>query len=398
LAVFSDLGLKQSVVQSKRGDDPAFLNTIWTIQIVRGFQLFLSTLAVALAVYGANYFALVSPNSAYADSRLPYIIAAVSLNAVISGFTSTKLYEASRSLAIRRVTLVDVVAQIAGLVCMLGWVAIDRSIWALVSGGICSSLVTMALSHLWIPGADNRWEWDRSAFREIIHFGKWILVSSIIGALIANSDRMFLGGMVDATALGIYAIAYNIYLAAEQVLMKMVSGVAYPALSEVARDRPDDLRSAYYRLHIIVALLAYFGSGVLMTSGQYLIRFLYDPRYADAGWMLQILAAGLLAVPFQISMQGFLALGKPKLNSLVSGLRLLTVVIAMPVGFSILGLQGALIGFVSSIVICVPLIAVLGVREKLLDLRRELLAIPAIAIGIGTGRLFAMLMAHLNYG
>src|SRR5688572_2933464 len=48
LALFSDVGLRQSVVQSRRGREPAFLDTAWTIQIARGFVIWGAALAVAL--------------------------------------------------------------------------------------------------------------------------------------------------------------------------------------------------------------------------------------------------------------------------------------------------------------------------------------------------------------
>jgi hypothetical protein len=53
-------------------------------------------------------------------------------------------------------------------------------------------------------------------------------------------------------------------------------------------------------------------------------------------------------------------------------------------------------GFASSI-LCVPIVAIFSAWEGLFDLRRELLAIPAIGIGIGAGKLFTMLMTYLNY-
>ena len=39
LAMFSDVGLRQNVIQSKRGSESAFLNTAWIIQIFRGIVL-----------------------------------------------------------------------------------------------------------------------------------------------------------------------------------------------------------------------------------------------------------------------------------------------------------------------------------------------------------------------
>jgi len=53
LTLLSDVGLHQNIVQSRRGDDPAFLDTVWSVQIVRGFVLW----AIALLVSAALYFA-----------------------------------------------------------------------------------------------------------------------------------------------------------------------------------------------------------------------------------------------------------------------------------------------------------------------------------------------------
>ena len=47
LAMFSDVGLGPSIMQNKRGDDPAFLNTAWTIQVARGSLLWLGSCILA---------------------------------------------------------------------------------------------------------------------------------------------------------------------------------------------------------------------------------------------------------------------------------------------------------------------------------------------------------------
>ena len=51
LHLLSDVGLRQNILQSTRGDDPEFLNTLWTVQIVRGFVLFALTLLLAAAAW-----------------------------------------------------------------------------------------------------------------------------------------------------------------------------------------------------------------------------------------------------------------------------------------------------------------------------------------------------------
>jgi O-antigen/teichoic acid export membrane protein len=109
--MFSDLGLKPSIVQSRRGDEPAFLNTAWVVQIFRGAALWLVALGIALLIGGLNWFGLFAHSSVYADPRLPSVIVILSVTVLISGLNSTKLFEASRHLAIGRVTIIELIAQ-----------------------------------------------------------------------------------------------------------------------------------------------------------------------------------------------------------------------------------------------------------------------------------------------
>src|SRR6185503_3747388 len=56
LAMFSDLGLRQSVVQSRIGYKPEFLNTVWVLQIVQGITISLVAIGVsALCAFGNRH-------------------------------------------------------------------------------------------------------------------------------------------------------------------------------------------------------------------------------------------------------------------------------------------------------------------------------------------------------
>src|ERR1700678_3361168 len=45
--LFSHVGLQDSVIQNPRGDEPAFLNTAWTLQVIRGAGITLLTIPLA---------------------------------------------------------------------------------------------------------------------------------------------------------------------------------------------------------------------------------------------------------------------------------------------------------------------------------------------------------------
>jgi O-antigen/teichoic acid export membrane protein len=50
LTMFSDVGVGPSILQHRRGDDRDFLNTAWTVQVIRGGILWIMTLALALRI------------------------------------------------------------------------------------------------------------------------------------------------------------------------------------------------------------------------------------------------------------------------------------------------------------------------------------------------------------
>lgn len=396
LAMFSDLGLKQFVVQNKRGNESSYLNTAWVIQILRGVLLWILAICLSLVVLMAGRAGLLPGDSVYVSPDLPPVIAILSFSTVIGGFTSTKLFEANRGLSLGLITRIEIVAQIVGLVCMIAWVSIDRSVWSLVAGGICSTLARTVLSHVWLPGVSNRWDWDRSAASDILRLGKWIFLASILGFLVNSGDQLLLAGFVNSTTLGLYVIA-SLYLSAiEGILLKLMIDVSLPAFSEVVRERPADLKQKYYQFHRIIAAIAYFSSGFLMASGQTLIGLLYDSRYEASGQILEIIAAILLTVPFRLVTQSFLALGMPQLQSHVILVRLISLIIFTPAGFYSFGLNGALAGIVFSHFSYVPLIVSYNVKHKLFDLQKEVYLLILVPAGFFVGALLSTAVGHLK--
>jgi O-antigen/teichoic acid export membrane protein len=347
-------------------------------------------LTVSLLIWAANLIGAIPANSTYADPILPAVIAILSSVALINGLVSTKFYEASRKLRLGRVSVVVIVSQLVALLSMLAWVSVDRSIWALVAGGISSSIAQAFLSHVSLAGPNNRWQWDGEAVREIVRFGRWMFLSSILGFLVNNGNRLLLGGMLDAGALGIYSIAFLLFGAVEQVMTTVIGEIMFPALSEIARERRNELKASYYRIQVFIASLSYGSAGVLIVGGQTIVDFLYDQRYRPAGWMLEVLAIGLLAVPWRSGALCFLALGLPQIISYSAAVRLVTLILTVPLGFHLFGFTGALCGIVLAQLATVPVILTYMARRGLLDVRKELLLLLVLPASVLVAKLAGM--------
>ncbi|UVK40222.1 oligosaccharide flippase family protein [Mesorhizobium sp. AR10] len=115
-AMLCDVGLRQAVIQNKRGDEQIFLDTAWTLQIIRGVVIWAACSMCAFFVARAAENGWFSASSAYVAPDLPAIIAIMALSTVILGFQSTKSMSSDRHLNQRQLAVVELAAQAVGLV------------------------------------------------------------------------------------------------------------------------------------------------------------------------------------------------------------------------------------------------------------------------------------------
>ncbi|MFK3820094.1 oligosaccharide flippase family protein [Pseudomonas sp. NPDC089407] len=395
LHLLSDVGLRQNIIQSHRGDDPDFLNTAWTVQIIRGFLLFALTLLLALAAWVAQYEELWPTDSTYAAPVLPMVLAVTGLSALIWGFQSTKIDVAVRTFQQKRVVLVDLASQAAGLVVMLVLGLMTHSIWSLVVSGLVSAVAWTVLGHTALEGPDNHLRWDRTALTELIVFGRWILLSSMVGVLAMYGDRIWFGASMSAAQLGVYSIAVLILGAVQTALTKIVGAVALPAFSEAARAGDKErLKALYHRFRLLVDLLVLFICGGFLTASPLLIGWMYDDRYQEAGPMLAILSLSFLVLRYTLAHQVWIALGMTKYQAMDNIIRLVSLWGLLPLLLAIGGVEWAIWGVALHAVPTLVLVVYVNSKLGMFSLKRELVVLPMLLVGALCG---ALLTAFFNW-
>ena len=166
LNMFADVGIRVSIIQNARGGDPEFLDTAWVMQIGRGILLWLAT------------WLLAAPVAAFYDAPiLADLLPIAGLSALFQGFNSTKLATANRNLLMGRMTVVKIGSNVLGLIVLIVLALWLESVWALVIGGLVAPCLTMVLSHTSLPGHSNRFRFKPEIARELVRFGKYILIT-----------------------------------------------------------------------------------------------------------------------------------------------------------------------------------------------------------------------------
>ena len=285
LQMFSDTGINASIIQSKRGEDPTFLNTAWTVQIVRGLILWLAACAIALPV--ANF---------YDQPLLAQLLPVTGINALVLGALSTNAATVNRKLMLGRLTAMTLGAQLVGIVVMIALAYLLQSVWALVWGGLVGTLLRVGLSHLVLPGIRNRIQFDRSAFFELFHFGKYIFLGTIAGFMINNGDRAILGKFISIGDLGIYNIGF--FLATVPLTLNRTIGkkVMFPLYSARPPHESAGNQAKIFRTRRLLTagmLALCIGLGL---SGDWLVRLLYSEPYHGAGPILVLLSIAIMPV------------------------------------------------------------------------------------------------------
>lgn len=361
LAMVSDLGFGPAIMGSRRGDDPPFLDTAWTLSILRGLVLWP---VAAAAAWPMALF--------YGEPALAWYLPVAALSLIVSGFNPTRVETQNRHLRAGLVTLTELGAQGLGaaVTLLLAWWW--RDVWALVVSGVLSALITCLAYHAVLPGHRERPRIEREAARELLRFGLWILLATLCGFLIGQADKAILGRLLDLDHFGLYNIAF--FLASFPLMLGGV--VARRVLIPVYRDSPPAASPANLarvrRLRGGALLVLLAGAGLLAFLGVPLVALLYDPRYQGAGAIVALVAAmqgpALLILSCD---QAALAHGDSRRFFRLTLARALLVVAGILVGWQMGGLAGAIAGQAAANLLAYPVLAWLlrphGDWDPLLD-------------------------------
>jgi O-antigen/teichoic acid export membrane protein len=377
ISLFADIGMGPNVIQSPRGDDPVFLNTVWTLEVLRGLGIFVVCLLLAWPL------ALI-----YHEPRLISLIPALALSLVVSGFKSTNLLSMARHMGVRRVFALDLTTQLFGLLVTAGCALVYRSVWALVIGSILSGVYRLTLSHsrLVIPGIRNSFCWDRESLRSLVHFGRWILLSTAFSFFAVQADRLILGKLISFSLLGVYGIAYSVSDIPRAVISAFSNRVGFPFIAKMAHLPIAAFRGLFlqYRFRVLVA-----GAVVLCLMvhvGGFLVTKMYDSRYHAASWMVTVLALGLWhTVMYSTTMPALLCLGKSRYQAIGNGAYFVAVFTAIPFAFRFYGMFGAVVAVAASDLAFYFVLVAAASREGVSTWKQDLQATGIFLFLLGLG-------------
>lgn len=334
LALFSDIGLAPSVIRSARGDEPDFLRTAWSLQILRGLFIGLMGCVVAWPI---SYL--------YDEPQLALLICALSLIPVIDGVKSISQLVCTRRVQLLRLSLIEMAAATSSVVLTVLFAWYLESVWALVIGTLGGGVLQLVAGYIFLPPFKHYFHMNRADVMEILTFGGWILLSTLVTFVGGRGLMLIQGALVPIDVLGFLVLADTIAGAMFGLVSTILVKVYFPAMSDVFRNRPHELETKVHRVQTIVysGLVPLFV--VLSFMAYPLVDLIYDDRYAMVAGFLAIMAISYgFDAMFLSYTQVILAKGGGrthfKLMAVLTTLRVLGAV----AGFHVAGVFGMVAG------------------------------------------------------
>lgn len=330
IELLTDVGIEQNIIHHHDGLDRHFRNVAWTMQVGRGLLL-------------SGVFALATPFLASFYHIRPVLLYVVAASPFLGGLHSTAIFVLVRKLEVPRRNLFELGSEALAFLVSVGLALALRSVWAPVIALVLAVAIRSALSYL-LPGAGQRLVLDRAIQRRIVHFGKWIALTSLLMYAASNLDRLYFGRIMPLAVVGVYGVARAIADIPTNLARRLSYQILFPALAR-AQESGEDLAGPILAARRPLVLGASLGLGGAVMVADWMIALVYDPRYGAAGWMLAVLlVGGLFSILSNLNEALILSAGRPAFSSYANVARLVTMALLLPACYALGGFTWAVAG------------------------------------------------------
>lgn len=328
--MLTDAGFKALVIRHAEGDLPEFLDTVWTIKVVR-------SLLVASAI------ALLSgPVSSFLQK--PDIQSAIVVSSsvfLIQGLESLGESSALRRRSITRVSIVEISTSLFQVFSAITLATFIASYWAILLSLVFASTLRLVLSYAAFGNSQRHFRINKAHTMQVWAFARYVAPSSVIMMLVMQADKFIFARLMNFSDLGFYMIASNLVAAPMAFGLAYATRVLYPFYAQQWREHGSLSRHQFYDVRRRVVISYMTGVGFLIGLAPLLIDVLYDARYRSAAQYFQLLAlASLLGLLNQSANEALTAIGRVQTQLYANLVRLGWLLVCGPIAFMAHGVIG----------------------------------------------------------
>jgi lipopolysaccharide exporter len=245
-------------------------------------------LVAGLACTVAMYFAAPALASFFGDVRVAPTVQWMSFGCLLLALAGPSTCLLQRDLNFRALGLIQLASYAAGYLAvgvpmaLAGWGPL-----ALAAACVVQSAVVLVASYAVRPHS-LRPLLRHPMAAETLDTGKTVFLTNVINWLLTNVDRLLIGRVLNAHAVGLYSVAYNI-ASIPNVLLIGAMQPTFLATGAKLQDQPRELGKAWLTMLACIVVLLTPAAVIMALLAGDLVEVLYGPAWSESGWVMAVL-------------------------------------------------------------------------------------------------------------
>ena len=341
---FSQTGLQAALVQHG-GKTEEYLDSAWTIQVLRGSLIAL--MLFLIAPMAASFFD---------EPRMILPLQVMCFSFFLQGFINIEIIYFQKDLKFHKQFYYEMISNFASLVTGIVLAYLLRSIWALVWANLAGVIMKLVLSYAMLQYRP-KFQFNIEQSKELFRFGKWMTGYAIASFGWQQLDKIFIGKFLGPIPLGIYQIAQRI----SDIPISNIAGASvnftFPAYAKIQQGT-ERLGKAFLDVfETIISIITPISVFCILAAPD-IVYGLLTEKWKDAIMPLQILAAaGLFTAMDTLTMPLFISVGKPNIEFLKNLFKVTILAITIYPFIKWWGIAGACISVLISSISVLPICA-----------------------------------------
>ncbi len=323
LEVLYDMGVGPALIYHR--DDPDAPDTAFWIG-----------LAVGIILLGITWLIAPFVGMFFNDPRAIAVTRGLALTFPLTALGNIHDTLLQKKLAFRQSFAPNLVKAIGKGGISIGLAFLGFGAWSLVWGQVGGTLIGV-IAFWWVVPWRPRFVFSLPLARRLLSYGSSTVLLNSVGRILINTDYLFIGRMLGATALGVYTLAFRI---PELIILQfcwMISKVIFPVYARMQDDTHAMQRGFVVTMSYVGMATAPLGIGIALLAEPFVITF-FGERWIEAVPAMRAIAVYtvLLALTYHAG-DVYKAQGRMRLLTMLSLLRAVLLIPALWLAIAYIG-------------------------------------------------------------
>lgn len=302
LEAFTQIGVREAVIQSPVGEEETYLNGAWWLSFVRSIGLF------AIAMICVPWI-----TSFYSISQYSWMIRLSFLTILFNGAISAGSHIAQKRMDYKKWMLISSGGGAIGILTAIGLSLWLHNVWALVIGFVTEAVVRCLLSFVICPFIP-RLHFKKEHSQALLAFSRGMFGLPILFFVFTQADIFVVGKLLSKKELGLYSMAMSL----AQIPMLLVTTIINPILMSMFSEKQQDKEWINSKIILSTKIITLAGTPIALFAALYgkdLLAMIYSSEYSEIALPFALmLGSTLLRASSTPIANVYLSMGQPRLH------------------------------------------------------------------------------------